>query len=208
MEGSFGVCWDTVHPGAWTDDDETAVVEHGAVMYALTGSLAQAATLPAAIDAVLFAEHLLGNGATAVKIESSGVAHGVARWRELAAQLRAARDAGDRAAVARIARIAVTKRPLGGAQYYESLGNHLVGLPEVYVPNTAVRTDRDAVALMDLVADELAADGVEAVLARRAKLDMTSSYEGGFEFKINPYGHVQLPKTRAIPALRPSRPGL
>jgi hypothetical protein len=203
MEESFGVCWDTVAADARTDDDDQAVVEHGCVMYVITPALPHAQTLPAAIDAILLVEHLLANGATAAKIESSGVAHGAAKWRALAAQLRAASDPVARA---RIARLAVTKRPLGGNQFYESLGNHLVGLPEVYVPLKGMR-DREAVRVIDDVGDELVRDGVDAVVARHAAtLDPKSPYEGGFEFKVNPYGIVKLGKRGAT--LAPSRPGL
>jgi hypothetical protein len=31
MERSFGVCWDRVEPGAWTDADEKAVLDHKSV---------------------------------------------------------------------------------------------------------------------------------------------------------------------------------
>lgn len=202
MIDSFGVCWDTVAKGAYDDTDETAVEEHDAVMYVISPHLEQAATVPAAAELVQLAVHLLDHGAAAVKCESAGVAHGVKRWRVLAKELAAAR--GDVAKLARVARLAVTKRPLGGDDYYESLGNHLVGLPEVYVPHQAVRTDRDAVKLMDEVADELAASGVDAVVAKRgATLDMKSQYEGGFVFKINPYGVVKLRRA----TLRPSVAG-
>ncbi|MEO8699044.1 MAG: hypothetical protein ABI867_03340 [Kofleriaceae bacterium] len=209
MERSFGVCWDTVAANAHDASDEAAVADHGAVMYSLSAQLPQVAALTGAIDAVNFIEHLLDHGATAVKIENAGIAHGALRWHALASDLRRARDAGDRVALARTARIAVTKRPLGGERYYESLGNHMVGLPEVYVPIKAVRTDRDAVRVMEEVADELVIDGLDAVLARRgATLDPVSPYEGDFEFKINPYGIVKLAATPLLPGVRPSRPGL
>jgi hypothetical protein len=202
MVDSFGVCWDRVHPRAWTDADEQAVADHAAVMYALSPSLEQHQTVAASLDAIRFAAHLLEHGATAVKAESAGVAHGAARWRELA---RSIGGASERAR-ARIARIAVTKRPLGGDRYYESVGHHLVGLPEVYVAKATGLTDRGAVAILDAVADELAADGIDAVVARHgARLERTSPYEDGFTFKINPYGIIELPARSPIV---PSRPGL
>jgi hypothetical protein len=206
MESSFDVCWDRVHPAAFSDDDERAVVEHRAVLYALSPALPRAQVLQGAIDAVAFIDHLLARGAVAAKIENAGVAHGMTRWRALAAAIREARDPLTRA---RTARLAVTRRPIGGDDYYETIGNHLVGLPEVYVPQASVGSDREAVVVMDRVGDELAQDGVEEVIARYgAELDPTSPYEGDFEFKINPYGIVKLPVTTLPPTIRPSRPGL
>jgi hypothetical protein len=199
MSMSFGVCWDTVAREVYDDDDEEAVEEHGAAMYMLTEHLEREQTLAAAITAVDLAVHLLDHGATAVKCESAGVAHGQKRWRTLAAELAGART--DPANTARLARIAVTKRPLGGDEFFESLGNHLVGLPEVYVPLQAVSTDREAVRIMDRIGDELVALGTDRVLAMHGcALDMSSQYEGGFEFKINPYGCLKLPRRFGIRA--------
>lgn len=209
MNMSFRVCWDTVHPDAFGDGDTIAVYEHDAVLYALSPRLPQANTMQGAIDAVGFIVHVLDNGGTAAKIENAGIAHGADRWRELLRDIRKAQKAADRVVLSRATRLAVTKRPLTSNGFYESLGNHLVGLPEVFVPISAVKRDRDAVVVMDRVADELAADGVDTVVARLgAKLDRKSGYGGDFEFKINPWGAVKLPTTAIAPDLRPSRPGV
>jgi len=200
MDRSFGVCWDRVYPNAWTEADEEAVASHGAVMYALSPSLERADAAAAAADAVRFVVHLLDHGATAVKGESAGVAHGAARWRQLASELEAATGL----ARDRVARLAMTKRPLGGDGCYESLGNHLVGLPEVYVTKVVGLTERGAVKLLDDIADELAA-GIDVIAKYEASLDLISPYEDGFEFKINPYGIVRVP-TRS--PLLPARIGI
>ncbi|HEU0035525.1 MAG TPA: hypothetical protein VFQ53_33170 [Kofleriaceae bacterium] len=206
MTDSFGVCWDTVTPGAYSDADEEAVEDHGAVMYVISPPLAQPVTLDGSIAAVLLVDHLIEHGATAAKIESSGVAHGIARWRALAAEIRRLHGGRDRVALARTVRAAVTKRPLGGDKFYESLGHHLIGIPEVYVP-LANASDRESVRIMDSIADELVADGTDPVVRRHAaRLDPKSPYEGGFAFKINPYGIVKLPVRP--PAITPSRAGL
>ncbi|MGO7609275.1 hypothetical protein ACC695_38310, partial [Rhizobium ruizarguesonis] len=69
----------------------------------------------------------------------------------------------------------------------------LVGLPEVYVPETA-GSERQIVAIMDAVADEIAQRGLEPTLRdRRASLYFDSTYEQD-EFKFNPYGVVRLTK--------------
>jgi hypothetical protein len=207
MDRSFGVCWDRVWPGAWTDADEEAVASHGAVMYALSPSLEREHAAAAAADAVKFAAHLLDHGAVAVKGESAGIAHGAARWRQLANEL----DLATGRARDRIARLAMTKRPLGGDDYYESLGNHLVGLPEVYIGKAIGLGERAAVHRMDEIADELAggtspAGAIDAVITKySATLDLVSPYEGGFEFKINPYGILRVPTQSP---LLPARVGI
>ena len=92
----------------------------------------------------------------------------------------------------RICRLAFAKRPLASDDYLESVGFHLAGLPDVYVPKSR-RSEREAVALMDAVADEIARRGVEATLkSRRAKLSFEQDYAED-DFKFNPYGIVKLP---------------
>ena len=141
--------------------------------------------------ALFLVEKMISAGAVAAKGESAGVAHGVARWRELALRAAAALKTDDDVAVSRICRLAFAKRPLESATYVESVGYHLVGLPEVYVAKL-LGTDRGNAALMDEVADDLARRGVEAVLSdRKAKLSLASSYAPD-DFKFNPYGIVHI----------------
>ena len=205
MERSFGVCWDRVVPDAYDETDEMAVENHSAVMYLVSPPVPRERIVGAMVDALRLIEHLLANGATAVKIENAGIAHGVARWRALA---EAARNAPDIRARARAVRDAVMK-PIGGDHFYESIGHHLAGIPEVYVPIKSVRSERDGVRRIQAVGDEMIAEGVEAVLARHgATLDRASQYEGDFEFKINPWGTVKLPAKLADTTIKPSRPGL
>lgn len=73
----------------------------------------------------------------------------------------------------------------------ESVGFHLVGLPEVYVPETA-GNERQVVAIIDAVAEEIAGRGLDLTLKERhASLSFDSTYEVD-EFKFNPYGIVRL----------------
>jgi len=204
METSFGVCWDRVVPDAYDETDEAAVEGHGAVVYVLSPRVPRHRIVGATADALGLIEHLLANGATAVKIENAGIAHGVARWRALAEAARTS----DPAARARVVRDAVMK-PILGDRNYESIGHHLAGIPEVYVPVKSVRSERDAVRKIQMIGDELLADGLPAVLARHgARLETRSAYEDDFEFKVNPWGTVMLPAKLADSAIKPSRPGL
>ncbi|MFS8147355.1 hypothetical protein [Rhizobium sp. BR 249] len=191
MSRSFDVCWDRVEPDAWDAADEQAVADHQSVLYVLGPSMAQADTVKVSMVALRLVERMIGAGAVAVKGESAGIAHGLDRWRELIRQGAEAQKAGDTLAAQRIGRLAFAKRPLSARGYLESVGFHLVGLPEVYVPETA-GSERQVVAIIDAVAEEIAKHGLDPTLkARGASLSFDSTYEVD-EFKFNPYGIVKL----------------
>ncbi|MDV4179282.1 hypothetical protein R1521_12300 [Rhizobium brockwellii] len=193
MSQSFAVCWDRVEADAWSPADEDAVADHQSVLYILGPSMAQAETVKVSMLALRLVERLIDAGAVAVKGESAGIAHGLDRWRELIRQGAEATEAADPLSEQRIGRLAFAKRPLSAPGYLESVGFHLVGLPEVYVPETA-GSERQIVAIMDAVADEIAQQGLEPTLkGRRAGLSFDSTYAVD-EFKFNPYGIVRLPK--------------
>jgi hypothetical protein len=191
MSRSFDVCWDRVEADAWNEADEKAVADHQSVLYVLGPSMAQAETVKVSMTALRLVERLIAAGAVAVKGESAGIAHGLDRWRALIGQGAEAVKAADPLAQQRIGRLAFAKRPLSARGYLESVGFHLVGLPEVYVPETA-GSERKVVAIMDAVADEIAEQGLDPTLkARGARLSFDSTYEVD-EFKFNPYGIVKL----------------
>lgn len=191
MSRSFGVSWDRVQPNAWSSADEAAVEKHQSVLYVLGPPMTAETAIVVSAGALMLVHKVIKAGATAVKGESAGVAHGLARWNELVLEAGAALKSDDGFALGRICRLAFAKRPLDSGDYLESVGFHLVGLPEVYVPKSR-RSEREAVALMDTVADEIARHGVEATLkSRRAKLSFESDYAEG-DFKFNPYGIVRL----------------
>ncbi|TBY55963.1 hypothetical protein E0H59_08340 [Rhizobium leguminosarum bv. viciae] len=193
MSQSFAVCWDRVESDAWSLADEDAVADHQSVLYVLGPSMPRAETVKVSMLALRLVERLIGAGAVAVKGESAGIAHGLDRWSELIRQGAAALKAADPLAQQRIGRLAFAKRPLSVPGYLESVGFHLIGLPEVYVPETA-GSERQIVAIMDAVADEIAQRGLEPTLRdRRASLSFDSTYEPD-EFKFNPYGIVRLTK--------------
>jgi hypothetical protein len=191
MSRSFGVSWDRVEPNAWTPTDQEAVENHRSVLYVLGPPMTQDAAVGVSATALLLVERLIEAGAIAVKGESAGVAHGLARWRQLDLQARSAAKSGDHLALGRACRIAFAKRPLVSEKFFESVGFHLVGLPEVYVARSH-GSDRAAVAAMDAVADELRERDLKDVLRnRRATIAFESDYKPG-DFKFNPYGIVHL----------------
>ncbi|OCP02822.1 hypothetical protein BC374_12305 [Ensifer sp. LC13] len=189
MPASFDVCWDRVHPKAWTDEDEEAVREHGCVIYVPGPPMTAENAVETSAKALRLVVHTLGNGAVAAKGESAGVAHGLARWKQLG---READNHAEGVASARLCRLTFSKRPLSDGDFLFSVGFHLVGIPEVFVPRSLSDDERALSAIIDEVADEVFAEGVEVVLARRgAVLLPIDDYEED-DFKYNPHGAIRL----------------
>ncbi len=195
MKRSFGVCWDRVFPNAWSADDEAAVADHKSVLYVLSPPMEQPKAVAYSAAALRVVEETIEAGAIAVKGESAGVAHGLKRWTQLARDCKAAAKTNQglalTAAMSRTCRLAFAKRPLDGTAYNESVGFHLVGLPEIYVAK-ARGSDRDAVKLIDEIADAMAARGIDATLRdRKLSLSRDTDYAED-DFKFNPYGIVRI----------------
>ncbi|MFK4524775.1 hypothetical protein ABIF90_002756 [Bradyrhizobium japonicum] len=194
MERSFGVCWDRVFPKAWSAADEAAVASHKAVLYLLSPPLEQQRAVAFSAAALRIVEEMIEAGATAAKGESAGVAHGLERWRSLGDQARkgakTSQGLGMTLAVAKACRLAFAKRPLGGDRYYETVGYHLVGLPEIYVAKSR-GNEWSAVMLMEELANAMADRGIEATLRdRKLTLSREQDYAED-DFKFNPYGIVR-----------------
>lgn len=201
MQRSFNVCWDRVEPEAYQSEDEEAVAGHGSVLYVLGPSMDAETAVKTSANALRFVQHMLDNGALAVKGESAGVAHGARRWKQLYEQSRAEAAADDGMALARSCRLAFARRPIGDdAEGMTSIGFHLIGLPDVRVrfikkdedqPSTNAEQLKIA-ALMDDIAGQMARDGVETTLKdRRATLTDDERYEED-EYKFNPFGVMSI----------------
>ncbi len=195
MERSFGVCWDRVFPKAWSATDDAAVANHKSVLYVLSPPMEQQKTVAYSAAALRIVEEMIETGATAVKGESAGVAHGLDRWRQLAGQARKGASTGQglavTLAVAKTCRLAFAKRPLGGDRYNETVGYHLVGLPEIYVAKSR-GNEWAAVMLMEELANAMAERGIEATLRDR-KLTLTREQDyAEDDFKFNPYGIIRV----------------
>jgi hypothetical protein len=152
MENAFAASIDRVEP-SWTKRDDAAIAKHRAVAYILSPALPAADAQRISRTALELIDALLAGGALAVKSESAGIAHGAARWRELAKQARK-RSTLDRA---NALRLAFVRRPIGGddGELY-SCGMHLLGERDVEVAASEdVMTD---VGWIDLLAIYLLAE--------------------------------------------------
>jgi hypothetical protein len=141
--------------------------------------------------ALFLVDHMIDAGAVAIKGESAGVAHGVHRWRQLAAQAATAISEDEAFDQCRIGRLAFAKWPLSSATWLTSVGFHLVGLPDVQI-SMSLGDERAIVAMMDDIANDVARLGVDATLAmRHATLVADPDHEED-EFAFNPYGVIRL----------------
>ncbi|MGW5644936.1 hypothetical protein ACWEV3_36405 [Saccharopolyspora sp. NPDC003752] len=105
----------------FTDDDWTAVEEHDSVAYVLAKGGQEDASFISERMLAVAAELFERCGATAIKSESSGLAHGRETWLALAAD----------AAEPDVLRQAWVKRPIYSGEVLHTCGMHLLGVPDV-----------------------------------------------------------------------------
>ncbi|SJM33929.1 hypothetical protein [Mesorhizobium delmotii] len=189
MAVSFDVSWDRVHEGARTEKDEEAVLEHGCVIYVLGPHMDAENAVETSANALRLIVHALDNGATAAKGESAGVAHGAARWKQLG---RDAEHHKEGVALARLCRLAFSRRPLSDGEFLCSVGFHLIGLPEVFVPRSLSDDELVLSSIIDSIAEEIFTEGVEMVLARHGAMLLPIDEYDEHDFKYNPYGAIYL----------------
>lgn len=162
MQEAFRLAADRVVP-SFGPDDEAAVRDHTAVAYVVTEPLARHVAAPTARAMLRVVGALFGlAGATAVKCESSGIAHGRDRWLALA---RTAAGSGvpqqrDEALVG-----AWVRMPLSDRAALYSCGMHLLGHPDVEMP-----ADMDA----HLAARWMRAVGKRSLDLERGELEVGS----------------------------------
>jgi len=116
--------------GRISDSDIAAIAQHRHTLYCLSSGV----SLEAARQMLRIGVGLLGAGGLAVKVESSGVAHSAAQWRELAASEH----------LFDVYTAFVTL--IGGRDCFYSCGMHAFGLPDAAVPR-----DLDAQAAAQLL---------------------------------------------------------
>jgi hypothetical protein len=202
MVGAFEASADRVKPSLRKEDRE-AIRNHTAVVYVLSSPLGEDAQ-DVSVRALALVQALLDGGATAIKNDSAGIAHGVARWRSLAARAAAAsaRSANENLERASALYGAWVRRPIRDGTLLYSCGMQLLGERDIEIPaSPQLSTDLD---WMDLLALYLLAekpsrgltsgegfrqrpDGERRVLHLRS----CERYQPD-NFSYNPYGYWQL----------------
>lgn len=180
MEKAFRISMDRVSP-SFTDSDWQSIERHNTVVYVLSPQIETDKAMAISSDALDLVGRLIKGGATAVKSESAGNAHGLARWAELASR-RALREAW-------------VRRPIGDDDIIYSCGMQLLGLPDVECPGLS---DREAVKWIDAIADAALAGrsvGPSFTLgggkAKKLKRFPCERYADD-DFFFNPYGYYRV----------------
>lgn len=197
MGRAFEVSADRTQPSV-LEADWDAIAAHRAVAYVLSAPMERVtarATSARMLDVVAAAFEV---GVTAVKGESSGIAHGRARWIELASKCHSS-DPGE-AALASLD--AWVRRPIVSGSICYSCGMHLLGEPDVEIGRELdeheILSWMDALAAYVLAEKPLGGVGdghtfrrVENDPRRRLTAHPCTRYEDD-DFFFNPYGYLRI----------------
>jgi hypothetical protein len=203
MKKSFDVSYDRVNP-SMTDEDWRAVRDHKAVAYILSPPIQKELAADISGLALLLTAALLQRGGIAAKGETAGIAHGRARWLELAADFGRAREQGNTVDEGATLYRAWVKRPLLGEEdeVYYSCGMHLLGERDIEIE--AELDLQAALEWMDLLGFYLVGDRPTRPLKDGEGFRLTDAgprrvmrfldchrYEED-DFKFNPFGYIRL----------------
>lgn len=183
MERAFAASSDRMSR-TFAAKDQARVRRHRAVAYVLSPSMERENSAMVSTHALQLVDRLIQAGATAVKSESAGVAHGLDHWVHLAQN--------------RAIRAAWVRRPIREAQTLYSCGMHLMGQPDIECVGDP--DEREAVRWIDSLSD-LALRGQLDVNRPYAVDEKTSKrllevvpcnrYEAD-DFCFNPYGYIRI----------------
>jgi hypothetical protein len=203
MVTSFEASYDRVSP-SMTEEDWQAVREHSAVAYVLSPPLPKSQAVEVSSQALLLTAALLKGGGVAAKGEGAGIAHGRARWLELANAYAQAGKKPDLHTLCSTLYWAWVRRPLLDEEeaVLYSCGMHLLGQRDIEI-DASLDLD-SAVEWIDLLGLYLVADrptrplkSGEGFRLRDAGPRRVMSFtrcrrydEDGFLF--NPYGYIRL----------------
>ncbi|MEV6150219.1 hypothetical protein AB0L53_07730 [Nonomuraea sp. NPDC052129] len=200
---------------SFDETDWAAVESHDTVGYLLSMPMMRELAFDTSRRLLAVTAALLRSGATAVKNESSGIAHGRYRWLTLADVAADVPDKGladvPDAGLADTLVTAWVKRPIYDGQVLYSCGMHLLGAPEVEIEVGAEPPAKDElpelVALLDTLAVYLLTDPRAAEIEDGAGFRMTEDaprwslrtgpcdrYDEDDLF-FNPYGYVRLTRS-------------
>jgi hypothetical protein len=126
----------------FADSDREAVAKHARVVYALSANFTAGEAIATSRRFLALGARLLeACGGTALKCESSGIAHGRAKWLELS------RDE-DTSALVR----AFVQFPIGDSDDLWTCGMHLLGRPDLVIGRAVLGDDLESARLFDTFA--------------------------------------------------------
>jgi hypothetical protein len=197
MLESFKAAADRTNP-SMTDEDWKAIEGHTSVAYVLSPFIERDKAVPIGIQTmVVMSNFLKGGKAVALKHESSGLAHGKARWLTMLDRAKAAK--GEEVLAPLV--LSTVRRPIvdkDKALY--SCGAHLLGVRDIEV--LGMKDEMNAVQLMDqLIAAQVKAGPTapppESMRAGPMSKPMSISLSatkryGADELFFNPWGYLRV----------------
>jgi hypothetical protein len=201
MMSAFDAADDRGNPSLLRED-RAAIMGHRAVVYLISPRLPAPEAQQRSVQALALIQALFDGGATAIKGESSGIAHGAARWRQLARRAATAAATGDPLERASTLYAAWVRRPIRDGALLYSCGMHLLGEHDLELGPGEQLTDD--LGWMDLLALYLLAENPGRGLGdgedfrkrpqgerRILRLRTCERYQPE-DFSFNPYGYWQL----------------
>jgi hypothetical protein len=194
MHRAFEASMDRVAPSI-TDEDWAAIDAHRAVTYVLSPPIDPPRALEISTAALQLIRDALEAGAAGAKGESAGIAHGAARWKQLAEDLR---ESPPEMAL----HGAWVRRPIADDDTLYTCGMHLLGLPDVELPDEA--DAHAAVSWLDAFAGYQLVEAAQAALAdghtfrpdedstRRVLRKVECTRYAEDEFFYNPHGYWRI----------------
>lgn len=183
MEKAFAASVDRV-TRTFTVEDRARVKRHSAVAYVLSPPIDRDKALSVSAAALEITARLIKAGATAVKSESAGIAHGLDHWAHLA-QTKALR-------------LAWVRRPIQENKTLYSCGMHLLGQPDIECAGGFEASE--AVRWIDALAEQ-SMDG-QLAPARQFSIDgeargkrlqfVPCKRYAEDDFFFNPYGYIRV----------------
>jgi hypothetical protein len=197
MAAAFAASADRVTP-SMTDADRDAIRDHKSVAYLLSPPIAPGKGQVISRQMLAIVDALVDVGITAIKGESSGIAHGLSRWRVLASHA----AGGTKLERASALRLAWVRRPIKDGEILYTCGMHLLGERDIEIAaSDDVASD---LGWMDLLAIFLLAEQPEGGVAEGEGFRQTEDGERRVlrahaceryeedSFMYNPYGYWRL----------------
>jgi hypothetical protein len=200
MERAFDSCWDRVAP-SHTNNDEQAVEQHTAVAYFLSPAMMASDSLRVCAQVLELVAKMIAAGATGIKCESSGIAHGLAHWKKMSTQFAGMNQAEQLI----LMRNTFVKRPISSGQSLYSCGMHLLGAPDILCDGSA--NEQQKMKLIDSLSEHVLKTvwQTKHVAPERALFKLNAFTFNGISVKAvpdsnyasddfyhNPYGYCQL----------------
>ncbi|BBT17112.1 hypothetical protein WP8S17C03_31610 [Metapseudomonas otitidis] len=195
MPRSYRICADRTEP-SMTEEDEAAIEAHTATAYFVMPRIHHERTrIVAAMAAARALGRLIEQGlVTAAKVETAGLAHGLARWKELIDALEASVEARDQRRMLLTLYRLFVRKPIGHENLLYTCGMQHLGLPDFvirFAEDEEVDLEAQEAAVARFEQAFLAAFGVEP--AAEPSSPYLARPDFGYELgdiRHNPFGYT------------------